>query len=113
MAASPLSVVLKGGRPNLGCERLCTKAVKWVEWGKYIGQESEREASARFGYREWSVGQPRVIAKWSLHILYKTQHLTQQHFICLTVSKINIIHRGHIMKAAHFNHQPTCKRFRG
>lgn len=44
MAASPLSVVLKGGWPNLDCLRLCTKAVKWVEWGKYIGMESEREA---------------------------------------------------------------------
>lgn len=32
MAASPLSVVLKGGWPNLDCLHLCTKAVKWVEW---------------------------------------------------------------------------------
>lgn len=31
MAASPLSMVLKGGWPNLDCVRLCTKAVKWVE----------------------------------------------------------------------------------
>ncbi len=62
MAASPLSVVLKGGRPNLDCSRLCTKAVKWVGWGKYMGIESEREASARFRYTVWSTGQPRVTA---------------------------------------------------
>lgn len=42
MAASPLSVVLKGGWPHLDCVRLCTKAVKWVERGKHISTESER-----------------------------------------------------------------------
>ena len=63
MAASPLSVVLKGGWPNLDCSHLCTKAVKWVEWGKYIGKERDREASARFYFTVWSAGQLRVIAQ--------------------------------------------------
>lgn len=62
MAASPLSVVLKGGWPHLDCVRLCTKAVKWVERGKHISAESEREASARFGDTVWSAGQLRIIA---------------------------------------------------
>lgn len=62
MAASLLSAVLKGGWPNLVGLHLCTKAVKWVEWVKYIGTESEQETSARFQYMVWSTGQKRVIA---------------------------------------------------
>lgn len=56
MAASPLSVVLKGGWPNLDCLHLCTKAVKWVEWEIH----RHRKASARFRYTVWSAGQLTV-----------------------------------------------------
>lgn len=43
MAASPLSVVLKGGWPNLDCARLCTKAVKWL---KHTGAGRPRQGLA-------------------------------------------------------------------
>lgn len=43
MAASSLSVVLKGGWPNLDCARLCTKAVKWL---KHTGAGRPRQGLA-------------------------------------------------------------------
>lgn len=57
MAASPLSVVLKGGWPHLDCVRLCTKAVKWVEKGE-THKRREREGGLCKVWRHCMVSWP-------------------------------------------------------
>lgn len=61
MVASPLSMVLKGGWPNVDCVHLCTKAVKQVE-GRNTYAQRTREASTVFRDTVCSAGQLMVIA---------------------------------------------------
>lgn len=48
MAASPLSVVLEGGRSNLVCLHLCARAVKRVTKGNRQGSNIQYD---QLGYR--------------------------------------------------------------